>query len=274
MDRFAQTDQPSRRQMIRKYLFTISIIVFCCVVSPAQDSNEKANAVVAKAIQNLGGDRYLQVKTQIGRGKFSVIRDNTVISFQSFVDVIVFPDRERTEFKGGGSRSVQVNTGDAGWIYDGDQELIKSQTEAQVANFKRGIRTSLDNLLRGYWKGEAEVSYIGRRPATLGKRNDVIKLTYKDGFAVEYEFAVDDGLPQKAIYKRTGADGEEIREEDRYAQFVDVNGVKAPFIIDRSTNGKPTSRINFETIEFNKNISDSTFAKPSTPKEAKKEWKP
>lgn len=255
-------------------IFAISVFALVFTnVAHGQATDEKAAGVITKAVQSLGGERYLNVKSQIGKGKFSVIREGAVISFQSFFDVFVFPDKERTEFRGGGSRVTQVNTGNTGWIFDGDQELIKVQNESQVANFKQAIRTSLDNLLRGYWKGDAEVSYIGKRPATLGKRNEVIKLVYKDGFTVEFEFAADDGLPQKAIYTRKNIDGEDIKEEDRYAQFIDVGGIKAPFIIDRHTDGKPSSRINFESVEFNRNISDSIFAKPQSVKDAKKNVK-
>lgn len=258
---------------MRSVLITSLFIAICACVAAAQTpaaANDKAAAVIAKAVQSLGGERYLNVKTQVGKGKFSVIRDGGVISFQSFVDVIVFPDKERTEFRGLGSRITQVNVGDTGWIFDGDQELIKVQTEAQVANFKQAIRTSVDNLLRGYWKGDAEVSYVGKRPATLGKRNEVVKLVYKDGFAVEFEFAADDGLPQKALYTRKNIDGEDVKEEDRYAQFIDVNGIKAPFIIDRNTMGKPSSRINYESVEFNRSIPETIFAKPQNVKDAKK----
>jgi hypothetical protein len=230
----------------------------------------KAEAIIAKAVQNLGGNPYLQIRSQLGKGKFSILRDGSLVSFQSFVDVIVFPDRERTEFRGSGSHLIQTNTGDTGWIFDGDQEIVKVQKEEQVANFKTGIRTSLDNLLRGYWKGDAEVAYVGRRPATLGKRNDVVRLTYKDGFAVEFEFTADEGLPQKAVYKRTNPDGEEIKEEDRYAQFIEVGGIRSPMIVDRFTNGKHSSRINYETIEFNRSFPDTIFAKPATAKDAKK----
>jgi hypothetical protein len=73
------------------------------------------------------------------------------------------------------------------------------------------------------------LTYGGRRQAGLGKRNDVVKLTFEDGFAVEFEFS-DDGLPMKALFTRLNADKEEIKEEDRYAQFVDVQGIKTPFI--------------------------------------------
>ena len=66
----------------------------------------------------------------------------------------------------------------------------------------------------------------------------------------------------------------EIKEEDRYAQFIDVNGVKAAFIIDRFTGGAQASRINYESIELNLNIPDSAFAKPANVKDAKKDFKP
>lgn len=231
---------------------------------------DKAEAVIQKAVQSLGGDNYLRATSLVGRGKYSIIRDNAVISFRSFTDVIVFPDKERTEFRGGGSKNVQANIGSSGWVFDGDQELVKIQTEKQIADFKQGMRTSLDNLLRGGWRNAAVLTFVGRRAATLGKRNDVVKLTYKDGFTIEFEFA-DDGTPVKAIYKSRNADGEEIAEEDRYAQFVDVGGIRTPFIIDRFTAGQPNSRINYDSVEFNKRIPDSIFTKPASPKDLKKD---
>ncbi len=245
-------------------------------VEPKTSSNpdaEKASSIISKAVETLGGDRYLAVKTQIGRGKFSVMRENQLAAFQSFLDVIRFPDMERTEFKQNGMRTVQANSGSTGWVYDGDQEILQDQSEEQVAAFKQGLRVSLDNLLRGYWKGEAELSYVGKRPATLGRRNEVVKLTYKDGFSVEFEFSADDHLPQKAIYTRKAVSGDEMKEEDHYAQFVEFSGIKVPLVIDRFENGDHASRINYESIEFNKNIPDSIFAKPQNPKELKKELK-
>ncbi len=237
-------------------------------LAPAAGAEKKvlAEAVLQKAIQNLGGEKYLSVKTQIGRGKYSIIKDGAVVSFQTFTDIIVYPDKERTDFKGGGTRSVQTNVANTGWVFDGDQELIKVQDAKQIESFKRGMRTSIDYLLRGHWRGEAELAYVGKRPATLGKRNEVVKLTYKDGLVVEFEFAADDGLPQKGSYKRLNADNEEIKEEDRYAQFIDVGGIKAPFIIDRFTGGVQVSRINYQSIEYNKSVPEAIFTKPASAK--------
>jgi hypothetical protein len=256
-------------------LKTLSLTLCLCflvVAGAAQTRDEKAEAVLKKAVQVMGGDKYLKVTSLVGRGKFSLVREGVTGSFQSFVDIIVYPDKERTELKEFGRKNVQSNTGEGGWFFDAQTEVISDQSETQVSDFKRGLSVNLDNFLRGAWRGKAVLSYVGRREASLGKRNDVVKLTYADGFAVEFEFS-DDGMPVKALYKRKNPEGEDTKEEDRYAQFVDVQGVKAPFIIDHFSGGKQTSRINYETIEFNKQVPDSIFAKPSSPKDLKKDLK-
>lgn len=234
--------------------------------------SQDTEAIIKKASDSIGGARYQRVTTQVGRGRFSLLKNGIVASSQTFIDVIVYPDKERAEFKGGKTKFVQTNVGLSGWVYDGDQELIKVQNETQIENFQRGMRVSLDTLLRGAWRGKAELSYLGKRPATLGKRNDVVRLKYEDGLIVEFEFA-DDGTPMKASYKRTNSDGEEVTEEDRYAQWVDVGGIRTPYIVDRFTNGKPTSRINYESVEFNVRVPDSIFEKPSNPKDLRKDLK-
>jgi len=265
-----------KRKKINLSQLTVFILLVFGLVNysftQTNKSDEKAEAILKRAVEKLGGEKYLQVKSIVGRGKFSLLRDNAIISFQNFVDVVVYPDKERTEFKSSVSKTVQTNVGGGGWIFDGDAQTINEQSKEQIEGFKRGIRTSLDNLLRGDWRGKAVLTYGGRRQAGLGRRNDVVKLTFDDGFAVEFEFS-DDGLPMKALFKRLNADNEEIKEEDRYAQFIDVQGIKTPFIIDHFSDRQQTSRINYESVEFNKTIPDSIFAKPKSAKELKKDLK-
>ena len=241
-------------------------------VSDQTRPDEKAELILKKTVERLGGENYLQVKSIVGRGKFSIFRDKTVLSYQSFTDVIVYPDKERTEFKEGGVKTVQTNAGDAGWIFDGAAATVNVQNKEQIENFKRSMRVSVDNLLRGYWRGKANLIYVGKRPAGIGKRSEVVKLIFDDNFTVEFEFS-DEYLPLKAIYKRTNAANEEIKEEDRYAQFVDVQGIRTPFIVDHYSNESQTSRVNYESIEFNVKIPDSIFVKPNSAKELKKDLK-
>lgn len=270
------------RKLLAFYLFVISTVIPLFGqndVSPAAQnfnasSNEaKAEAFVNKAVEKLGGEKYLKVKTIVGTGNFSTLRDGVQESLLSFIDVIAYPDRERTEFKQGGIKNVQTNYGNEGWVFDGIARVIKDQSKKEIEAFQRSMKTSFDNLLRGAWRKEGAVlTYIGRREAGLGRRNDVLKLVYKDSFEIEYEFD-SNGFPAKTLFKRVNAEGIEQKEEDRYAQFVDVQGIMAPFIIDHYVEGKHTSRINYVTIDFNKSVPDAIFKKPADAKELKKDLK-
>ena len=262
------------RNYFKFILSLLIIIVFASqLFAQNKSSDEKAEAIIKRAVEKLGGQKYLQAKSIAGTGNYTIFVDGYPQQLSSFIDVIVFPDKERTEFKQGGVKNVQTNFGSSGWLFDGAAELIKEQSKNQVEDFRRGIRTSLDNLLRENWRAEgAGVSYVGRRQAGVGRRNDVVKLTYPDGFAIEFEFS-DEGFPVKSIYKRKNADGQELKEEDRYAQFIEVQGIYAPFIVDHFTNDKQTSRINYLNVQFNRNFPDSIFTKPASVKELKKDLK-
>jgi hypothetical protein len=253
----------------------VALLLCNCLFGQSINSDEKAEAIIKRAVEKLGGQKYLQAKSIVSAGNFTQMIEGQMHQFSRFTDVMVFPDKERTEFKQNGVKNVQTNAGAGGWLYDGSARAIKEQSKKETEDFRRGMRTSLDYLLRGNWRTietNAVLSYAGKRQAGIGKRNDVVKLTYSDGFAVEFEFS-DDGFPAKSIYKRVSADGIELKEEDRYAQFVEVQGIFTPFVVDHFINDKHTSRINYVTIEFNKNIPDSVFAKPGSEKELKKELK-
>jgi len=238
-------------------------------------ADEKSQQIMAKATEMLGGSAYLNVKTVVGKGFFTTFREGTTGIPARFLDYIAYPDRERTEFISEGIKTIQTNGGDAGWLYDGAVRKITDQQPAQIEEFKRAFKTSVENLLRGWWRQEGgKVVYVARREAGLAKRNEAIRLTYPDGFWIEYEFGVRDSLPAKIIYKRmrknldTG-DVEETNEEDHLLKFIAVDGVTAPWVIDHFVNGHQTSRVNYESIQYNQNLPDSLFAKPDDVKKIK-----
>ncbi len=252
--------------------------------APAQASNvparstspdDKAEGIINRAIEVVGGSNYLNVKTTVGRGFYTTYKEGVSQLPAKFVDYIAYPDKERTEFTGGGIRVVQANLGEKGWLYDGATRSLQDMKSAQIEDFKRSVRTSIDNLLRGWWRKEgAALSYVGRREAGLAKRNETVRLTYSNSFWIEYEFGAKDGMPAKVIYKRnrTKADSdetEEITEEDRLLKFITIDGITAAFVIDHFINGAQTSRINYESIEYNRSLADSFFAKPENIKSLK-----
>ena len=266
--------------------FIPGLLLLCCFPpSLAAQSNaaspksvvtdSKAEAVVARAIEVIGGNAYLNVKTVVGRGFYTAFQDGASQLPSRFLDYLAYPDRERTEFISHGIRVIQTNSGETGWVYDGATKTLSDMKSGQIEDFKRSMRTSVENLLRGWWKKEgATLSYVGRREAGLARRNETVRLTYPDGFWIEYEFAAREGLPAKVIYKRVrkkadSDDTEELTEEDRLAKPITVGGVTAPWVIDHFINGTQTSRINFESIVYNQPLAESHFAKPANIKSLK-----
>ncbi|HKP47433.1 MAG TPA: hypothetical protein VJT50_12610 [Pyrinomonadaceae bacterium] len=243
--------------------------------SPQQSPDAKAEAIVNHAVEVLGGSAYLNAKTAVGRGFFTSFVDGMSQLPARFIDYIAYPDRERTEFSSSGIRSIQTNNGETGWVFDGANKALSDMKAPQIADFKRAMRTSLENLLHGWWRNEgATLSYAGRREAGVGKRNETVRLTYKDGFWIEYEFGAKDGLPAKIIYKRTRKkadtdETEEITEEDRLAKPISISGVTAPWVIDHYINGVQVSRVAYESVVYNQPIPDSLFAKPASIKAIK-----
>jgi hypothetical protein len=242
---------------------------------PASTVDDKSQQIIDHAIEVMGGEKYLNVQTVIGKGFYTSYRDGISQIPARFLDYISYPDRERTEFTGAGIRTIQTNAGDTGWMFDGALKKISDQTPAQVDEFKRTMKTGLEYLLRGFWKKEGgKITYVGRREAGLAKRNETIRLTYPDGFWIEYEFGAKDYLPAKIIYKRTRKDPDtgdqvEVTEEDVLLRYITIDGVNAPWVIDHFTNGKQTTRINYESVQYNQRFAENLFAKPENVKSIK-----
>ncbi len=276
--------------ILRKVRFTGFILIGVTLLSavintrsqnraPAstQDASidEKSQQIINRAIEVLGGPRYLNVTSVVSKGFFTPYRDGISQVPARFLDYLVYPDRERTEFTGMGIKTIQTNVGETGWLYDGGVRKITDQQSAQIDDFKRAMRTSLENLLRGWWRKEgAKVTYVGRREAGLAKRNETVRLTYPDGFWVEHEFGARDGMPAKILYLRTrknmdSGEFEEAKEEDQLFKFITIDGVSQPWVVDHFVNGKQTSRINYESVQYNQPIADSLFAKPDDVKQIK-----
>jgi hypothetical protein len=257
------------------FLILSLLFVQTPVQEPTVSVDEKSQQIIDRAITTLGGPKYLRVQTVIGKGFFTSFHEGVTQLPARFLDYIYYPDHERTEFVSGGIRTIQTNTGDTGWLFDGGPKKISDQSPGQVEEFKRSIQTSLEYLLRGYWKKDGgKITYVGRREAGLAKRNETIRLTLPDGYWIEYEFGAKDNFPAKIIYKRERKDpdsGEEVEttEEDQFFKFIEIDGVTSAWVVDHFINGHQSSRINYESVQYNQKFADDLFTKPANIKAIK-----
>ena len=138
-------------------------LIFAQSPAPSTSVDEKSQQIIDRAIETLGGQKYLGVQTVIGKGFYTTFKDGVSQIPARFLDYIEYPDRERTEFTGAGIRTIQTNSGDTGWMFDGAVKKISDQTPKQVEDFKQAIRTSLEYLLKRLLEKGRRQDYLRRQ---------------------------------------------------------------------------------------------------------------
>jgi hypothetical protein len=232
---------------------------------------ERGSELIKQAIAARGGERYLQFKTLHASGQYTPFDKGVSTIPMAFLDWIVYPDKERTEFGKGKrkDRRIQVNTGKTGWVYDGDAETLKDQSEKQVNDFLEGMEYELDHILRVAWKQPgAEVRFFGRQETRPGERADVVELRLKAEQTVYLMLDRYTHLPMSLTYEKT--EGRKVsKREVRFFQYVSYDGVKFPNIVDFFSDGVQESRINYQSVTIDAPVPEELFAKPVSVKAIK-----
>jgi hypothetical protein len=236
----------------------------------ADDDPARAAALIAEAVKARGGDVYLQIRTLVSRGDFTPYDKGVSGDPVTFIDYIVYPNRERTEFGKGDEKLVQSNSDTANWIYDAAQKMIRDQKEDQIRQYRQGARYDLDNLLRTASRSQSgvKVTFAGHREIWRNTFADSVRVEFPDGGYAIINFDGRSKLPISTEYKTVGEQAP-VGNEARYYRWVDFSGVMFPTLQDFYRDGKQTARASFDQVEFNVNLPDTLFAKPTNIKEVK-----
>ena len=242
------------------------------IADPKDPTNEqRGRDLIKQCIAARGGESYLKFKTLYATGQYTPFDQGISTMPMPFADWIVYPDKERVEFGKGKKkdRRIQVNVGKTGWVYDGDAETLKDQTEKQITSFLEGIEFELDHLLRvTVQKPETQVRFYGRQEIRPGERADVVEIKLKNGQEVQLMLDRNTHLPMSLRYEKTNDKGLTKREV-RYFQFVSYEGVKFPNIVDTYGDGIQESRINYQTVKTDAPVPEDLFTKPVSAKAVK-----
>jgi hypothetical protein len=247
---------------------------FNCSLAQEPNDAAKAEALLRDAIKTRGGEAYLKVRSVVSRGTYTAFEKGESGLPTEFVDYVVYPDRERTEFGKGDHKYIQTNAGNEGWIYEAAQKMIRPQTEEQIKIFKQGLRQDLDHILQHGWQEPgAKLIYVGRREVWKNTFSEAIRVEFADGLAVTMHFDTRAKLPLMIEYagKYKNEDGEERLGDNqvRFFRWVNFGGIQFPTIQDFYRNGKQTTRVNYETVTLNAEVPEKLFAKPNNIKEVK-----
>jgi hypothetical protein len=124
--------------------------------------------------------------------------------------------------------------------------------------------------MRGGWSGSGvQLGYLARQEIWPRQYAEGVKITYSDGDEVSIYFDPQTSLPLALRFpKETEKDGR-VMAENRFFKYVDIAGIKTPYVVDLFENGKQIMRINYEEREFNVTIAEKIFIKPENAKELK-----
>lgn len=238
---------------------------------PSAESIEQGVKLIKAAIEARGGAKYLAFKSIVATGQYTPFDGGISTVPAPFLDTIVYPDKERTEFGKGKRKNkrIQVNVGATGWVYDGDAETLKDQNDKQTREFLDGIENDIDHILKGGWQAPGvRVRLAGREEIRPGERADVVEIELTPVRKISLMLDRTTHLPMSLVYERTTDQGL-TRNESRFFQYVPYDGVQFPNIVDFYRDGVQLSRINFQDIKLDTPVSDEIFAKPANVKAIK-----
>ena len=262
--------------MKTKLLLALALGIFFSLTGMAQKADpaeaaantEKGKKLLQQVIDARGGARFLSYKTIQSSGQWSPFNDGLSVDPVPFIDYVIFPDKERTEFgkaKKKKDRRLNVNYGDKGWVYDGEAETLKDQTPIQIKEFQESRESDLDALLKSAGTSkDVTVTFYGREETKPGERADVILFKVKSGR--EFFLLIDPltKLPMTLSYEKAGE-----KYEFRFNQYVEYDGVKFPNIVDLYKGRIQISRVNNNIIKLDVAIPETLFVKPASAKEVK-----
>ncbi len=251
------------------FLLLCAPFTFAQRADPRDPKNEQQGIDLLKAaVAARGGEAYLKFKTLQGSGTYTQFDKGVSTVPKAFLDSIIYPDRERVEFGKGKrkDRIIQVNSGNGGWIYDGDAETLKDQSPKQVADFQEGIEFDIDHILRGGWQKEGvKVRFFGREETRPGERADVVEIKLTEKKTVYLMLDRYTKLPMSLSYEKM--EGRNLsKREVRFFQYVAYGSVKFPNIVDFYRDSVQESRINYQNVITDAPVPEELFTKPASVK--------
>jgi hypothetical protein len=220
-------------------------------------------ALLDQAIAALGGDAFLNVKTEKLQGRMYEFRLDRLTGLAVVVEYIKHPDKRRIEYgKKKEKDDIEIFDGDRGWDVDVHGTHALPADELKTMN-ERDIRSGFYILRRRLNEPDSTVEYTGR---DIIDNREVDLVNFIDGNNETVAFALDHltHLPSRVVWvHRDPKTRERIEETEIFSNYLTAQGVTAPRHIMRKRDDRKTFEAFIQDIQYNMELLDSLFA-PTT----------
>ena len=196
----------------------------------------KAQQLLDRAIQALGGSAFLHAKTLTTKGRIFAIRDETTAGLETFQSFVQYPDKRRFSY-GKTMPVILINNGDRGWEID--RYGLIDQPAEQLQRWITSNRYSLENLLRLRINDPGALVQIGGVDFVDNVPTQSVEITAVGGMNVRVDFDRRTFLPARVTYEVRNPKSEEPDEfSDAYTDYKMFDGIMTPMHITRYLNGE------------------------------------
>lgn len=225
--------------------------------------NPKAQQLLDRAIQALGGPAFLSFKTLTTHGRLFSLEGGGG-GFVYFDSQVQYPDKRRLAYGLGkkGKPIVVVNNGDQGWEID-RMGMMHLESD-EIKQWKFANRYSLENLLRVRIHEPGALVQAAGSDFVDNVAVDILDIVDAQQGQIKLYLAKQTGLPIQISYRKWNPTIQDWDEySDTYADYRSFQGIMTPLHITRSLNDQRVAEIYRNTAVYNDTYPPEMFVAPS-----------
>jgi hypothetical protein len=225
---------------------------------PAQ-IDPKAQQLLDRAIQALGGQAFLEAKTLTTHGRAFSIADGATAGFVTFDSWMEYPDKRRLAYGFGKAKPViLVNNGDQAWELD--RMGITDQLPEQVRNWKLATYYSLENLLRLHLHDPGTLIQAGGVDFVDNLPVDVIDIFDPRQVHIRLYLDAQTYLPVRIAYRVQNPQSRDWEDyADDYSDYQRIQGIATPMHIMHLVNGRRVAETFRNSAKYNEDYPREYF---------------
>ena len=217
----------------------------------------KAQQVVDRVIQALGGPAFLKVKRLTTRGRIYSIRDEATSAYAPFESFVEYPDRRRFSY-GKNPPVILVNNGDQAWELDRYGQT--TQPAEQARRWGISNHYSLENLLRLRIHEPGILIQPGGVDFVDNVATQALDMVDAQGTQLKLDLNRQTLLPVRVTYRvRDPKTGDWSEFADVYSDYKNIQGIMTPMHIARFLDDERVSEVFRSSAQYDDEYPPSYF---------------
>ena len=248
---------------MRKAIFPLLVLAWVTTAplwGQTAESSSKGRELLDRAIQALGGDAFLKVKTAKFGGRVYAFSRGSLSGLAKVVEYVRYPHQRREEY-GKEPDTIEIFNGDGGWTIDihgakpFSAEELRRYREQELMDGFHILRYRLEEP--DSWVEYAGRDFVGNRAA------EVVNFTDRENRTAAFSLDAQTYLPLRVLWLRRDPETRgRIEETELLSNYFTAQGITAPRHLLRQRDGNRIFEAFIQETSYNLDLPDSLFVPP------------